>query len=440
MLVTVLIVTAVGLLFGAGALLLFRFQCQLRIDRQHELEKVYAVRSALNFIKNDTGEISEAGKPFRYHTGSGRNLGVIVKPVAAVFPNTNNASHFDMRKGHFRILPGQYDPGLDYEYGAAGVTNQSALTDLQIGNRDTSGKWGVAFRDVSEAGGATWWVNIGMYGTGGWLQENYGRRYCFTPLDYVGGDADTTADIMRLCIIRSVTNMENRVGCRHGWPLSQAGERALVFQIHPMPGGRNKNNAVMTLSEYWYTGLATNITTLLCLSNCPSLCPMGLQVASDKVSMFYIENASQNTVPASARGYTFSASKQLTRETYEYFAQSQTIGGKTYPGIVTNGFGKVEAPELRAVFEVEAVSSKRTGGKIADIDFLTDFKVTPAYQYDVFLEHPVAVTNLATVAQKVGTYARGAQNSITMLTYDTHGTEHKGFRRDEREQARKNGR
>ena len=54
MLVTVLVITAIGLLFGAGALLLFRYQCQLRIDRQHELEKVYAVRSALNYIKGNS--------------------------------------------------------------------------------------------------------------------------------------------------------------------------------------------------------------------------------------------------------------------------------------------------------------------------------------------------------------------------------------------------
>ena len=61
MLVTVLIVTMVGLLFGAGALLLFKFQCQLRIDRQHELEKVYAVRSALNYIKKAASGIPEEG-------------------------------------------------------------------------------------------------------------------------------------------------------------------------------------------------------------------------------------------------------------------------------------------------------------------------------------------------------------------------------------------
>ena len=69
---------------------------------------------------------------------------------------------------------------------------------------------------------------------------------------------------------------------------------------------------------------------------------------------------------------------------------------------------------------------------------LPSFTVTPAYQYDIFLEHPAGVTNLATVAQKIGEYERDCVTH-TMLTYDTHGTEHKGFRRDERAAVRGEG-
>lgn len=95
-LITVLIVTAVGLLFGAGALLLFKYQCQLRIDRQHELEKVYAVRSALNYVRKYPGEPKEGKFAFRYLTESDRNLGVIVEPVKAIFPDLNNELHLDI--------------------------------------------------------------------------------------------------------------------------------------------------------------------------------------------------------------------------------------------------------------------------------------------------------------------------------------------------------
>ena len=90
---------------------------------------------------------------------------------------------------------------------------------------------------------------------------------------------------------------------------------------------------------------------------------------------------------------------------------------------------------MRAVIEVDAASSQRP-----DIgnerDFVSGFRVTPAYQYDIFIEHPETVTNRATVAQKTGTYKRNGAG-YTILTYDTHGTDHKGFRRDEREFARR---
>ena len=207
-----------------------------------------------------------------------------------------------------------------------------------------------------------WWVNIGMRDTGGWLQEDYGRRYFFWPLDYVGGHVGTK-DLMRLCLIRNVTNETNAVGRRHGWPRSQEGERALVFQIRPMAVD-DANNAEVTFSEFVYRNGTVTATQLLCLSNAPSLCNMGLQLAGNKVCVFYIGNAQENdkNVSLKSRAYTFSESAEMTPDTYRYFTEELTVGGKEYGG------------------------------------------------------------------------------TYTMLTYDTHGTEHRGFRRDEREQARKNGR
>lgn len=435
MLVTVLVVTAVGLLFGAGALLLFRFQCQMRLERQHELEKVYAVRAALNEVRTFTGEMPEAGQAFRVRTGSDRDLGLVVRPVAPVFPATN---HFTMERGDF-LLPraGQYDDARDYEYGAAGTTN------LAIGGVNADGRRGLAFGDLAATNGVRWWVNVGMRGTGGWLQEAYGRRYYFWPCDYVDGVG--VKDVMRLCLVRNVTNESHAAGRRRGWPLSQEGERALVFEIRPAAGSGDANGD-MALYEAVYAGGAVVSRPVVALTNSPTLCNMGLQLAVDKACVFYIGNEIQNKVDdadkLSSRGYVFSACGQLSPETYRYFAEEVTLGGRTYGGVYTNDAGFVQAPELRAVFEVEAASDARGEGKTLDAsngDFLTRFRVTPAYQYDVFLEHPAGVTNLATVAQKVGTYARfGLKYSV--LTYDTHGTEHKGFRRDERARARRGGR
>lgn len=423
MLLTVMLIAAIGLLFGAGALLMFRYQCQLRIDRQHELEKVYAVRSVLNYVRTGT-DIPDDGKDFRYHTSSERDLNLKAKPVAAIFPSSDR--HFAMERDRFESAEKQYVSRFDYEYGS--TTNLKIRSDLY------EGQYQLVFYDFKALRGEKWWVNIGMRGTGGWLQEDYGRRYYFIPRNYAYGD--TAKDVMRLCIIRN-TNMIDKVGRQHGWPLSK-GQCAIVFQISPRSG----DSSEMTLSEFTHTGAGVRIKHLTGMSNCPSLPYMGLQLAGRRASVFYVDPKSAGGDPSKA-GYVFSDVAELSPDVYEYFRE----------GIYTNDVdGKVYAPELRAVFEVEAVSDKRperegapTGLAESDVNRLTRFRVTPAYQYDIFIEHPQNVTNRATVAQKMVKYGKTVRDTVySVRTYDTHGTEHKGFRRDERdwarEQARRKGR
>lgn len=449
-LITVLVITAVGLLFGAGALLLFKFQCQMRIDRQHEVEKVYSVRSVLNFLRTYTGEVPDDGLAFKYQTGSGRSLKLIACPVVPIFPSTN-ASHFVIERGDFYLDENdQYLNEYDCEYGALGVTNlhvKGSTGKYPISGVSSNGFYELAFTDVSATniveGGVTnnvrWWVNIGMRDTGGWLQEDYGRRYMFWPQSYVDG-IDEYKDMMRLAIIRSVSNMNNTVGTRYGWPLSKIGERALVFEIIPHAGNlQSYNNAEMRFSEYVCTGQSQiQIIPKFVYTNTASLARMGIQLASDKVSLFYVGNAKENdqNVDLTSQAYIFSQSVQMSLETYNYFAKEVTVAGAVYPGLHTNEVtGKVYAPDLRAVIEVVASSDRRGEGANIDpnanYDSLTMFKVTPAYQYDVFIEHPDNVVNRATVAQKIGQYVRNGLD-YTMLTYDTHGTENKGFRKDEK--------
>lgn len=438
MLVTVLIITAIGLLFGAGALLMFRYQCQMRIDRQHELEKVYAVRSTLSYIRTFANDILDEGRAFTYHTGSERNLGLFVKPVVPVFPDPHDPGHFAMRQGKFTMNQvNQYCFLHDYEYGAMGVD------DLESRNA-IKGFYGalpgLLFDDAAATNSVRWWVNIGMRGTGGWLQEDYGRRYFFRPNTWV--DGETRKDVMRLCIIRNVTNEQNEAGSRHGWPLSKAGERALVLEISPTAGNVTSNNAEIALWGYEHTGAAIVHTLFDRWYNRPSYSYMGIQLADDKICAFYIPNEGSEESELK-HGYIFLPVRQLDREIYRYFSSEVIIDGKAYCGIRTNDYGKVEAPELRAVLEVEAASdSRKPGQSLASeqVDFLQDFRVTPAYQYDVFLEHPAGITNRATIAQKVGEYAREDEGKgYSIITYDTHGTEHKGFRTDEREHARRAG-
>lgn len=445
MLVTVLIITAVGLLFGAGALLLFKFQCQLRIDRQHELEKVYAVRSALNYCRTKN-DIPYNGKSFKYYTDSERDLRVIVKPVEPIFPK-DTTNHFfmanDVINGGFKIpCLNQYNKERDYEYGVMGATNNYDLTtalkiegtNLQV---EKIKRPGIAFTDTASTN-TKWWVNIGMKGTGGWLQEEYGRRYYFYLDDFLGSitkdTSDQYGDIMRLCIIRNVTNNTESVSnvCSHGWPLSMNNERALVLEVQPLSKS-GKKCTIMRIYEYRY-GDIPKLRFEESFSDVS--CYMGMQIAQRMITIFYIDKrggGDPRLLP-----YTFIENKtiEMSMDLYNYFAKEVEIGNKLYGGIITNQItGRVEAPELRAVLEVEAMSSLRTGTQLVDDGYerITDFRVTPAYQYDIFLEHPQLITNRATVAQRVLT---GKYNVLgtgnTVRTYDTHGTENKGFRKDEK--------
>ena len=471
MLLMVLIVTAVGLLFGAGALLLFRYQCQLRIDRQHELEKVYAVRSALNYISanSSANSMSAEGKSFLYNTDSGRVLPILIKPVAPIFPVTITNDdesvfyHFDMNSETTRFrtpctnAPCQcrshYNSAYDYEYGWETIP----MTNLVMSNQDNDNRWGLAFRDLRSEKGSKWWVNIGMRGTGSWLQEDYGRRYAFFPQSYVEGYPNK--DTLRFCLIRNVTNATHAAGYQHGWPLSVKGEQALIFEIRPKgnAGGEKAdkeedNNASFSIVECEHIGSGVKTNQIFRWDNCPSMRRMGVQLAGNMVSLFHI--ATDNS-----GGYTFLGGENTSNEPepiaieefYEYFANPQKIGGILYPGTNTVD-GKCMSPEMRAVFEVEATSDARSGDASSvvgqqgsdvgqQMNFLNEFKVTPAWQFDVFLEHPPFVTNRATIAQKVYVSGKGRSSVFTTLTYDTHGTENKGFRKDEREAERKrNGR
>jgi len=482
-LVTVLFVTAIGLLFGVGALLLFRYQCQLRIDRQHELEKVYAVRSAMNYIRTCTVGIDNYGEQvFRYNTGSGRDLNLLVKPVDPIFPNAHCLSHLDIgsadssRNLNFLGCINQYDHNLDYEFGAYGATNllevlddrKTVVTVGRRGNSTSTITYGLAVDDPTTTNKPTWWVNVGMRETDGWLSSDYGLRYWFKLDKLAGQSSGGTTDVVRLCLIRNVTNKVNRVnkmyGSVYGWPLSnrgfdhvnrEIGERAIVFQIRPDPN--HDEDGVMTVEEYVFINGVTNHIPLLRVPGCPwQNANVGMQLANDRVSVFYVDKTqlAGQVGTLSSRGYYISESTNLTTETVNYFKRSVALidsaGNRTeYGGIYTNKTdGKVHAPELRAVFELEALAAR----PVADgqWNLVTDFRVTPAYQYDIsFLQRDILngssiiVTNRATVAQRIGLLedeSLDKYRAYTLLTYDTHGTENKGFRKDEREaERRKNG-
>lgn len=418
-LVTVLIVTAVGLLFGAGALLLFRYQCQQRIDRQHELEKVCAVRSALNYIRRET--VVHPGVELGYHTWSGRDLKLIVKPAKTIFPTNNldqvtaeerNAEkrHFVMEWGDFNALAGVqnktggYNPNLDYAYGAEGVTD---LSKAMKGEFELTK--GLVLNYSTATGDAVrCWVNIGMGDSGGWLQEEYGRRYCFYPQNIV------PSDVVRLWLIRAPMNVVGSSDGRSlGWPPSND-ERSLMLEL---TNGRE--------ARLWECrGLNQEKQLCECFTKGENY--MGIQLAHNKASLYFIGNEASGATMYNVllRGFSFSNVATLSEPVYEYFSS----------GCEINSEGKiVRAPEMRAVFEIES-SLQQDADKIR---VLKDFKVTPGYQYDIFVKYPGGDPILATVAQRMGEYTYSTSDLLySILTYDTHGTEHKGFRWEEERNGR----
>lgn len=465
-LVTVLFITGIGLLFGAGALLLFRYQCQLRIERQHEMEKVYAVRSALNFIRPYGVDVGS--EVFNYFTGSGRDLKVLVQPVANIFPNFNMdfrakfltgypREHLATDDAHIvRYNPfpccikdpqvtysdSQYNSYYDYEYGVECEAPEDFVLEKCFTNQfvNTTGSAnavmpGLTFTNATE-NTARFWFNIGMRGTGGWLQEEYGRRYSFRVAKYSGAEA------IRLCIIQNVTNTTAVAGRIHGWPLSQSWEEALIFEIAPSSLSRKISIYRLDASgikTYYLDDNDFKYTISFDFY-------LGMQIAHDGISFFILDTyGTQKKFENTA--YQFSSVKFVGSD-FDYFSRWYNGRGecvKTYED--RDAEAGESAPELRAVFEVISVAKSTVA--------ISDFRVTPAYQYDISLIRPELmyrdksgvmcydyVTNLATVAQKSGRKRNQFQEelSYTMLTYDTHGTENNGWRKDEREVEKKRNR
>ena len=472
---TVLIVTAVGLLFGAGALLLFRFQCQQRIDRQHELEKIYAVRSAMNFARTYTSLFPTNGISFKYCARSGRNLDVLVKPVEYIFPDVNFSSNgvrhlvmegfLDKKRyigtdanGQSRVLavsssiPNQYRADLDYEYGmmtnvflsedeAAVKPNlrktdkldNSFIENHVKGNEPGDKQYGIDFPN-SATNHVKWWVNVGMPGKGGWLHEEYGRRYYFN-IGALVGEAESgmntacSSDVLNFCIIQNKYHPDNPPGCRHGWPLSD-NEKALVLRIRRFDG-----QVSLDFYEYVY-GEKPRFKGHRSMTELHY--DMGMQIAQKKVSLFWQVGSSsggsgQMPIDLEDGGI------EISDDIYTYFMQPCEIAPD----------GRVrKSPDLRAVFEIVACSEVRNEGSFEPVvsedgstqvpsreDFISNFRVTPAYQYDIFLKCPNVQYadekgDLATVAQLIPKTDKSI--GFPIITYDTHGTEHKGFRYDER--------
>lgn len=84
LIMTALLVALIGILFGIGRLALYRYQCQIRFDRQSEVDRILATRSALRWLET-TPELPSDEKSKLYIGSNGQVYTVIIRPVEPIY-------------------------------------------------------------------------------------------------------------------------------------------------------------------------------------------------------------------------------------------------------------------------------------------------------------------------------------------------------------------
>ena len=175
----VLLIAAVGLLFGLGRLSEYRHRCEWRFDRQFELEKIMAARSAVNYLQKNVS-CGEGEKIFAYNTARGREITTTIAPAKRLYDLT-----FDSGWGsNYAIfpVPDYCQPSIDYkdiagepEY-VMSVKFASEFSKNHIGRR---------------AGFAVDFANT-------WTSDPFGRRYVVGGHELNRKPGEKEADTMRL--------------------------------------------------------------------------------------------------------------------------------------------------------------------------------------------------------------------------------------------------
>lgn len=481
-LVAVLIIAAIGLLFGAGSLLLFRFQCQKRIDRQHEIEKYFAVRSALQLLSEDAlsrfpDELS-GPKWFVYQADSGRNARVIVNPAKALFPKLGY--RFPDGRGHFYV--NFQTISIENEFGIPGFETKSKKSINNISPNSSRYAWCVneLMQDkelmnegnylsimhgkecASSNGIPRCWLKMDMSPTGRWSDDLFGRRYMFnlheccklTPGDDDG--AIITNDTYRLVLkrLRKDEECPYSIGSGDWRPLS--GEAVIYAELKSWQTYTNGSyQTEASFAAYTQVGggaplivkddagnpLMKKADILLSTNNAANVKSeetrngYGIQLVGRRLSLY------QASTPAATGPLRFDlwSNGNIPEDVYCHF---------------TNDYSTVFSTNMVMVFEVEAslsrngsnyvykvtdkASATANGNKSNSNEYneynrVANFEVYPAYEYSIDLDYPYGYTNSATVVHldHVGLIRDNSRRAA--VTYDAHGTLNKGWRADERD-------
>ncbi len=198
----IMLAAMIGVLFGLGRLAMFRYQCQIRLDRQRELDRTLAVRSALRWL-----EVSdpppEGTNVLTYVDRSGRQIEVAVRRMPSIYPAPGENEHLRIGlgpAGNQDVVAGGFVQML-----SPAASMQPDFVDdddythvLQIGSDGG---------DVGQTGR----VVIDMPGVGSWLDSLYGRRYWIGPTAHVNQNQEPTGegDAIRMIITPAGEDFED---------------------------------------------------------------------------------------------------------------------------------------------------------------------------------------------------------------------------------------
>lgn len=374
-----LILAFVGVLFGLGRVLLFRYQCQQRIERQHELEKQYAVRSALRWIETrSSGDLTamEAveSRKFLLCSRSDRVLDVDVRPVKPIYPS---------QAGHFNITNGASYSSADVVLSGPVGMHPVFVSDTrvcQIGpGTNTMGQVGQ--------------ILVNMTGTGSWLDDSYGRRY-MVDIGDINAPPSGKGDTVRLYI--SPTDSDAAIGMT----VVPTNSTVRVDIWCRAPGGGVEI-------------LGSNVLSSASVSVVPAN-GKGLQLAENQIVAYYWKQAGLANVCGT---YEFSSPCVIPDETLQYFRE---IGSDP---------DEQRGKDLEMVLEVE-----NTGPMLSVNDknrnTFKRFQVLPAYEFEVFLnwEGSQHEDEIATVVH-VAPGARKKERENKAYIYDTPGVSVRGYAR-----------
>ena len=427
----VLFIAVLGILIGFGRLLMFNYQCRLRIDRQHDFEKVFAVRSALNRLQNWSSNPSfptEGGKDERivFRTNSGRTVKVIVHPADVIFPIEGNARHFCV---------GREKSKKDDELHSAKFSRIAGYRYVSSANGDTGLKceWESGFAKsvyimpTNAVPNQKCRLSLDMADTGRWSDDPYGRRYAFNVEEFCGGTNlhDTVRFVLRRKRMGESFGGDGKGFTEGAWRPSVDNESVIYAELSTGGGNdgyfqaRVQSMADGGLKDWngWnVTGIVSN---QISSAGIGSAFIYGIQLVGPRLTLF----RGSSTFGGLFKQYDFFGTADIPPAVYFDF---------------TNNVTAALSPDM--VMELEVVASpSRDANQFLQENRFNKFEVYPAFEYEILVESQNEgeriAKNLATVVHLDIDTTRNSK--CTAISYDTHGTENPGFRKDEREADRK---